>query len=134
MKRFRDFGSLLFCFISMVALTLNSGLVAGQSVNVTTWHNDIGRTGQNTNETVLTTSNVAPATFGKLCSYTVDGEVYAQPLVITGITIGSQQHTVVYVVTQRDNVYAFDGVNVNTDGSCILVLPEKTFFSRVSLP
>jgi hypothetical protein len=87
----------------MVALTLNSSLVAGQSVNVTTWHNDIGRTGQNTNETVLTTSNVAPATFGKLCSYTVDGEVYAQPLVVTGVNIGGQ-HTVVYAVTQRDNV------------------------------
>jgi hypothetical protein len=123
--KIRVTGPLLFCFVLIVALMLSSNLLAAQSVNVTTWHNDIGRSGQNTNETVLTTSNVVPATFGKLCTYPVDGQVYAQPLVVTGVNIGGQ-HTVVYVVTQRDNVYAFDGVNVNADGSCILLLPEKT--------
>jgi hypothetical protein len=129
MERAQIAGTSAFLFIAMVALMFPSR-VAGQSVNVLTWHNDIGRTGQNINETVLTTSNVVPATFGKLCTYAVDGRVYAQPLVVTGVNIGGQ-HTVVYVVTQKDNVYAFDGVNVNTDGSCIL-LKQATLVDGVS--
>lgn len=55
----------------------------------------------------------------------MDGEVYAQPIVVTGVNVGGE-HTVVYVVTQRDNVYAFDGMNVNNDGSCIVLLPKKS--------
>ena len=56
-------GTPAFLCAAILALTLTSSLVAAQSVNVTTWHNDIGRTGQNTNETMLTTFNVKPATF-----------------------------------------------------------------------
>ena len=69
-------------------IVLSRGQSDGQ-VNVTTWHNDNGRTGQNTNETTLTTSNVNKATFGKICSYPLSSneQVYAQPLVLASITI-----------------------------------------------
>jgi hypothetical protein len=76
-------------------------------VNVTTYHNDIGRTGQNLNETILTPSNVQTQ-FGKLFSQTVDGQIYTQPLYMSGITIGGATHNVVYVATENDSVYAFD--------------------------
>jgi hypothetical protein len=40
------------------SLGLLLGLSAQAQVNVTTWHNDLARTGANTHEQILTTSNV----------------------------------------------------------------------------
>jgi hypothetical protein len=77
-------------------------------VSVLTYHNDIGRTGQNLNETILTTANVASANFGMLGSITVDGAVDAEPLYVGGMTIAGGTHNVLFVVTESDSVYAFD--------------------------
>jgi hypothetical protein len=81
---------------------------AAAQVNVTTYHNDIGRTGQNLSETTLNLSNVNPNQFGKLFAQPVDGLIYAQPLYMSGITIAGTKHNVVYVATEHDSVYAFD--------------------------
>jgi hypothetical protein len=76
---------------------------------VLTQHNDIGRTGQNVSETILTPQNVSASTFGKLFSYSVDGQMYSQPLYVPNVSIPSQgTHNVVYVATQNDSLYAFD--------------------------
>ena len=50
------------------------------NVHVLTSRFDSARTGANLKERVLTTSNVNGATFGKLFTRNVDGQVYAQPL------------------------------------------------------
>ena len=38
----------------------------------------------------------------------MDGEIYAQPLYVSGVTIAGQVHNVVYTVTMHNSVYAFD--------------------------
>ena len=76
--------------------------------NVTTHHNDAARTGANTSETVLTTTNVNVSQFGKIFERAVD-EIYAQPLYVEGVSVpGVGLRNVVYVATNNDSVYAFD--------------------------
>ena len=78
------------------------------SVSVLTYHNDVGRTGQNLNETTLTTSNVNSTNFGLLGSAAVDGPVDGEPLYVGGLTVNGAVHNVLFVVTENDSVYAFD--------------------------
>jgi hypothetical protein len=84
------------------------------SVAVLTYHNDNQRTGQNVNETALTPSNVNSTQFGKLFSLPVDGQLFAQPLYVPSLTIGSQVHNVLFLATQHDSVYAWDADTAST--------------------
>jgi hypothetical protein len=66
-------------------------------------------TGANTRETTLNSSNVNTSGFGKLCTYYVDGSVYAQPLYLPGVQIFRHgTHNVLYVATMNDKIYAFN--------------------------
>jgi outer membrane protein assembly factor BamB len=108
--------------------------------NVTTYHNDNARSGQNLSETILTATNVNSSSFGKLFVISVDGRVDAQPLYLTQVSIPNQgTHNVLYVGTEHGSVYGFDadtgkslwqvsmlasGETTSDDHGCSQITPE----------
>ncbi|GAC1450232.1 MAG: hypothetical protein NVS2B12_18140 [Ktedonobacteraceae bacterium] len=84
------------------------------NIQMTTYHNDTMRSGQNLSEIKLNTIDVNADMFGKRVSYPVDGQVYAQPLFMPDIPINGTLYNVVYVVTENDSVYAFDADQAGT--------------------
>ena len=102
-RRSRTLGAAI---LTTVLLTATHPVDA--QVSVTTYQYNTQRTGVNSNETILTPSNVNSSNFGELFSQTVDGDIYAQPLYVPNVTINGAVHNVVYVATEHDSVYAFD--------------------------
>src|SRR5262249_20836857 len=92
------------------------------STTVLTYHNDTADTGTNSSENQLTPANVVVNSFDKQFTVSVDGQVYAQPLVDPGITItdgpntnsgAAGVHDVVFVATEHDSLYAIDSSPAN---------------------
>ncbi len=105
-----------------------TGLGEGPLAGVYTQRYDNARTGQNTQETYLTPSNVTVGRFGKLFALPVDGQVYAQPLYVENVAIPNQgEHNVVYVATEHDSVFAFDA-----DGLSAIPLWQTSFLNAAT--
>jgi hypothetical protein len=96
------------CLLTLAASLLQT-FTAHALVDVLTYHNDFARTGANTNETILKPSNVNSSTFGLWFTYPVDGQVYAQPLVVSSVNIpGQGTRNLVIVATEHNSVYGFN--------------------------
>ncbi len=88
------------------------------AADVLTQHNDNGRTGVNAAETVLTTANVKPDSFGRLWTLYVDGQVVAQPLYVSQLRVDTSTNpnaplvrgtfNAVVVATMHNTVYVYD--------------------------
>jgi hypothetical protein len=82
------------------------------SVNILVHHGDTANDGANLSETILTPTDVNQTDFGKQFATTLDGYVFAQPLYVQNVAItrGSSVgiHSVVYVATMADSLYAID--------------------------
>ena len=115
-------------FVWMLGLVA-AGVVAarGADIDVLTWHNDLARTGQNLSEVVLTPANVNSTSFGKLFFIPVDGQVYAQPLLVSALSIpGVGLRDVVYAATEHDTVYACDADTGAIFWQRSMLLPGET--------
>ena len=109
-------------FFWTIVLMLTFSCLSRAQVNITTWQDDNLRTGQNLNETILTPANLSTGNFGELCSLALDGQVYAQPLVLSNVTFnGTQYASLVYVVTQRNTLYVINGTPQAQGNPCVQV-------------
>lgn len=98
---------------------------------------DAARTGANLSESTLNHSNVNVNGFGKLFARGVDGQIYAQPLIVSNLKIpGSGTKSLVFVATTRNMVYAFDAEDpeachpvwrVNCDGADGTPVPRSDY-------
>jgi hypothetical protein len=103
-------------FQSIVLATVLSGFIRillyqanAAPVDVLTNRYDVSRSGANLHENVLNIKNVSVLRFGKIFEREVDGDIYAQPLIKTGVRIpGVGSRNVVYVATVNNSLYAFD--------------------------
>ncbi len=87
----------------------SAGAGGGTTIVVATNRYDNARSGVNLQETKLTTANVNASQFGLLFSRAVDGQIYAEPLYVGGLTMSDKKsHNVVYVATEHNTLYAFD--------------------------
>jgi len=75
---------------------------------ILTFHGDPARTGWNPAESVLTPAAVGSSAFGRVWTRTVNGEIYAEPLVVLGLQVNGIHRAVVYAATEQDAVYALD--------------------------
>jgi len=105
-----------FFAIAFFITSVVFGASAFANQDVLTQHNDPARTGAQLSETILTPANITPNTFGRLYERHVDGQIIAQPLYVSGLSIpGHGTRNVVYVATRKNLVYAFDADDTDTD-------------------
>jgi hypothetical protein len=109
-----------------LTVTASSG---GGSTDVVTHHYDVSRSGVNSTETLLTTTNVNSATFGKKGEFAVDGQIDGQALFLSQLSIpGLGNKDVLYVATENDTVYAVDAQSISGSSATVIwktrVLPN----------
>ena len=106
--------SLFLCITGLLGVSP----VFAQGPDITTWQVDTKHTGVNASETILSPAFVhTPGNFVPLFSEQVDGQVFAQPLYLSGAKSslipggwadGKMHNNVVFVVTENATLYAFD--------------------------
>jgi hypothetical protein len=111
----------LYTFFTILGIctfaVVSFGAIVGRRavpVNILTANGDNYRTSANLQETQLTPANVMTGHFGKLGSFSVDGQVYAQPLYVSSLAFsGGSTHNVLFIATMHNTVYAFDADRVS---------------------
>ncbi len=100
---------------------------SGTPVDVLTYHYDNLRTGWNPTEADLTPATVKSARFGVLKTLSVNGDVLAQPLLVSGFRLADGSlHDLLLVVTEQNDAYAFDAQSYATLWHVNLGTPQSS--------
>jgi hypothetical protein len=83
------------------AASVRYDATASRNTDVLTQHNDNARSGANTKESCLRPSMIS--TMHQVASFHVDGQIYAQPLVVT-----TEPHRLLIVASTANELFAFD--------------------------
>ncbi len=112
---------------SVVSLVCGAVAIAaplvGYAADALTNRYNNARTGAVLDETVLTTANVRPATFGKRWTLYADGQIVAQPLYVSNLAVDTSANpniprvtgtfNAVIVATMHNTVYVYDADQEN---------------------
>src|SRR5437667_11664275 len=93
----------------LILTVLLGGLPASAQVHILTANGGNDRTTANLQESILSPATVSAASFGKLATLPMDGQIYAQPLYVSGLAIpGVGTRDVLFVATMHNSIFAFD--------------------------
>jgi hypothetical protein len=99
----------LYSIIRVLSLVVLGSLTSHAQVNVLTANGSNERANANLQETQLAPATVTSSTFGKIGTFSVDGQVYAQPLYVSAQSMpGGGGQNVLFVSTMHNSVYAYN--------------------------
>ncbi|MEA2757785.1 MAG: hypothetical protein QOH65_398 [Methylobacteriaceae bacterium] len=112
--------------LSGLALLVSAPLAFAHAADVLTQHYDNARTGAILDEKVLNTTSVKSQTFGKLWTLFADGQIVAQPLYVSNLTIDTSSNpnvpltrgtfNAVIIATMHNTIYVYDADNARAEG------------------
>jgi hypothetical protein len=104
--------------LGILSALMQTGLGAAEAADVLTQHYNNARTGATLDETVLNTTTVAPGKFERLWTLYADGQIVAQPLYVSDLTIDTTTNpaaplvkgkfNAVIIATMHNTVYVYD--------------------------
>jgi hypothetical protein len=122
MKSFR-FPSRYIVSLAILGSLAHISATYTRAVDVLTQHYNNARTGATLDERTLNTANVSSGTFGKLWTLYTDGQVVAQPLYVSALTIDTSGNpntplvkgtfNAVIIATMHNTVYVYDADKEN---------------------
>lgn len=110
----RSFVATLMALIGLavpVGPAVVSAGAAAEGPAIVTFHNDPSRTGWTADERTLVPAAIRRGPFGKVWTSAVDGAIYAEPLVQPGLAMLGRVRTVLFIVTEHNQVYALDAAD-----------------------
>ena len=104
--------------LGLLSVLMQTGLGAAEGADVLTQHYNNAHTEATLDETVLDTTTVAPGKFERLWTLYADGQIVAQPLYVSDLTIDTTANpgaslvkgkfNTVIIATMHNTVYVYD--------------------------